>query len=60
MKRILNVTDANTGKAYSIFADHIVSVQYDEKRTSITTVAYEIIVMEKYEDIMRALISMKD
>lgn len=60
MKKILNVTNANTGKAYSIFVDHIVSVQYDGEKVYVTTVAYEISVMEKYEDIMRALIAMKD
>ena len=60
MKRFLNVTDATNGKAYSIFADHIVSVQYDEDETFVTTVAYEISVVEKYEDIMRALILLKD
>ena len=60
MKRFLNVTDATNGKAFSIFVDHIISVQYDDDETYVTTAAYEISVMETYEDIMKILIEMKD
>jgi hypothetical protein len=60
MKRFLNVTDATNGKAFSIFVDHIVSIQYDDDETYVTTVAYEISVIEKYEDIMKTLITMQD
>lgn len=58
MKKFLNVTSTN-GKAYSIFVDHIVSVQHDDEEVYVTTVAYEISVMEKYEDIMEKLITIK-
>ncbi len=60
MKRFLNVTDAANGKAFSIFVDHIISVQHDDDETYITTAAFEISVMETYEDIMKILIEMKN
>ncbi len=59
MKKFINVTSTE-GKSFSIFLDHIISIQYDDKLTYITTTAYEISVIEKYEDIMKTIIFMKD
>ena len=59
MKKFLNVTSTE-GKSFSIFLDHIISIQYDDKLTYITTTAYEIKKKKKYEDIMKTIIFMKD